>query len=1037
MHHMDYLDLMGNLAVEQTALDRQELSDTQFYPTLMIGLGGTGAQVLLRVKKMLRERLRGVKTLHRFLFLDSDLKTFSGIPGLPPIDGSEKCLIGVENALRPIDYPSTYEWLWERIPRDRLNEESLRMLAGGTGCGQIRSLGATALLLDHANVYDRMNAAYSNLIDMADTVDATVQGGLRAVGNRVLVYIVGSLAGGTGSGCFLDVAVMAKEICSRSNPGLIGYFALANECYFRKVGPVQINNMKSNTFAALKELQYILDASDARGGEVIPYRFGPDRRVLLTSGEKLFDSVSLVDDRNKLGRVTEDADLYDLIALTLFQEVGAQLGSSVRSHDTNEMMTNTIAPCPITNRPRRFSTFATSSLLYPAERVAEYCTFKAVDELVHDQLRGSRMGKQALQAKVGGFLAGHNLEERGANNQVLESLLHDEARQLTLSVGTEGLPHGWGQDKSAREFGADLRMMLDQFTAVQLTAIKRLVKDNFEEMLRPTEATGCDKFYDLVCAFALQVAGDEGIDSVEAALVELDQTVAQMRRELETEQGNWTSRDRDACEQGLNETCLDLQKLGLFGRMLGHREEELKSNLVQQYNTLVENHLWDAAKPQAILMMNVLGNHVKEQLAAWQSLSVELAELEKKAENRWRDLETHSGTAARTYVVTQEITNPGYEQQYYQELGLSSADHLATLIREFGARAGQADTGASKQGLFKWMLKVKAKDRINAILEMFLRCLYGPLAEPLLKTDLVQFITQHPQEVAVTIKSKLDMMYGMCQPFWPADGPPAPYTEFMALTVRKQRGQGGQLVTPSIVEEWVKQQAGDKALKQEILHGAVPYEIVLSRRTSGARAFYLKPLMGWKTIYKDMLKRVGKKFMAETHIAFTGIPDIAEQDGGAGELFALGLAFGFVASRGSWYYFVLDKGLAASGAECIQVLYQSQAPTVFSVAGEVPPAAIAKVQWAMRKGNPSDELLLAQGRDKATEALGMHLEWADLIKQAIDEVHKERGNGPFIALLDRYIKEALEPNCTRESDDSYTSEASLIEATIRRIRGLR
>lgn len=166
-----------------------------FSPTILIGLGGTGREVLLRVKRLLEQR-GSSGHLHRFVFIDADQRTFAKSSGLPEITKDEKCLIGMNQAVRVLENPGLHAHVWSRFPKSELKEQYIRHLALGEGAGQIRAAGALALMLDYEYVHNRIEGAYRGVVELASRLQAKMaEAREAAVSSDVAIYVVGSLAG--------------------------------------------------------------------------------------------------------------------------------------------------------------------------------------------------------------------------------------------------------------------------------------------------------------------------------------------------------------------------------------------------------------------------------------------------------------------------------------------------------------------------------------------------------------------------------------------------------------------------------------------------------------------------------------------------------------------------------------------------------------------------------------------------------------------------------------------------------------------------
>lgn len=128
--------------------------------------------------------------------------------------------------------------------------------------------------------------------------------------------LVGSLAGGTGSGIFLDVAFLLRQL-TKDEDQLFGYFLLP-DIYVNRPGT---QNVEANAYAALKELDHFMSLQGT-----FRYRFG-GREIEVR--KKPFDMVFLVNRENRAGKTfTEVEDLMELLGLGLYLLAGPGQGAS-------------------------------------------------------------------------------------------------------------------------------------------------------------------------------------------------------------------------------------------------------------------------------------------------------------------------------------------------------------------------------------------------------------------------------------------------------------------------------------------------------------------------------------------------------------------------------------------------------------------------------------------------------------------------------------------------------------------------------------
>jgi serine/threonine protein kinase len=179
-------------------------------PALVVGLGGGGLAVLRGLRASLRAlgtRLSGLEHV-RCLYIDTDPEAVrSATRGRPEtaLGGGEIVLARLQRPshyLRPRDgRPPIGTWLdpkmLYRIPRTHTS----------AGC---RALGRLAFCDNYRHVAERLRGELAACADSESVAAAAKKTRLGLRTTRPRVYIIASLAGGSGSGMFLDVAYVAR-----------------------------------------------------------------------------------------------------------------------------------------------------------------------------------------------------------------------------------------------------------------------------------------------------------------------------------------------------------------------------------------------------------------------------------------------------------------------------------------------------------------------------------------------------------------------------------------------------------------------------------------------------------------------------------------------------------------------------------------------------------------------------------------------------------------------------------------------------------
>ena len=226
-------------------MPKNELVKPKLRRSIYIGLGGTGTDAIKVVKDYFIATTGKVPSMIKFLAIDTNQPELSR-KGFEP----EEQLAFVLNRPQRIynDNPKQYDWIPDK------NIENIQGI-GNTGAGQVRSNGAFVLyvkenIAQSASFTSTLSQIRNSLINVT-AVDPDYD--LLAT-TKIDIHMCFSLCGGTGSGMFIEMAKLIKDLIPNSN--VIGY-AVSNSFYDN----VGIHwNVKSNAYAALLELDYCMHA---------------------------------------------------------------------------------------------------------------------------------------------------------------------------------------------------------------------------------------------------------------------------------------------------------------------------------------------------------------------------------------------------------------------------------------------------------------------------------------------------------------------------------------------------------------------------------------------------------------------------------------------------------------------------------------------------------------------------------------------------------------------------------------------------------
>jgi hypothetical protein len=209
---------------------------TSVVPTLFIGLGGTGKDVIMRFRRRLYEEYRPDATARysslpfaKMIVFDTNMRANSDIPSG---DNDEP-----ENYQHVRLSRTDGEWISVQISHDEyqlakadLNTRKDRRLtpwmsstffdlvpekAVEDGSGAIRQAGRLAFFVHYRKIRKTIEDALESMLAyMMDQGQQQQFPDLQVYPNQIEVVIVTSIAGGTGAGMFLDMAYLIRDIFS-------------------------------------------------------------------------------------------------------------------------------------------------------------------------------------------------------------------------------------------------------------------------------------------------------------------------------------------------------------------------------------------------------------------------------------------------------------------------------------------------------------------------------------------------------------------------------------------------------------------------------------------------------------------------------------------------------------------------------------------------------------------------------------------------------------------------------------------------------
>ncbi len=477
------------------------MSKSKIRPSIYIGLGGTGIKAISQTKKLFEEAFgkNNIPSQIAFAAIDFDLSEDPNLPTSMHEDfltvnnaGSPRTLYEVRRKI------GDYQWMFPG------NSRYVGTLISD-GASQVRTYGRFLTEMIIANIRRRIADCYTQVTNIqADDVDVDNT-------SSVDIHIAMSLAGGTGSGSFLNVAAMLRDEY-KEKIKIIGYGVLHG--VFRTMDPStnKTPRVVANAYSAILDLDYMMQASDDKpvslflNGKTTEYR------------QPIYDEFFVIDNETEKGkRVDNIASLCEVIGTCMFV-AGSELGSKIQSGQSNTCWKN--GNFNISPKVGWTQGLGACQVVYKGKLLAEIYGLKAALELI----RKMQSVSQDIQQKAQIWTEQARIREDG-----------DEYNMLIDAI--------YAPEKILRTKGT----ILDPKDS--MAEVKTAVANNIERLPDdfPTDKTNSQRVDSIIGNLKDTISDmlkcESGVGNVEAFLQSLKAICEKYKDEMEQER---SSKDKEA-----------------------------------------------------------------------------------------------------------------------------------------------------------------------------------------------------------------------------------------------------------------------------------------------------------------------------------------------------------------------------------------------------------------------------------------------------------------------------------------------------------
>jgi hypothetical protein len=348
-----------------------QVQEKSMVPTVLVGVGGTGKEVLLRARRLIEESYGSLDKLPivSFLWVDTDLNYQINEPDAAgsPLKPNEEYWAKVtgEQVNNMMANMGQYPWINTWFPE----ELEKNMGALEAGAGQIRACGRFAFFYNYHNIRTKFNDACLKVKGHDTYMQDTY--GIKVQGDGLNVFITGSLSGGTGSGMLLDMGYCVRHwLKGVSSPSITAIMPMPNAFANIQVG----DKVLANGYAALMELSYF---SDHRTTYKAQFSQGLVDEVQSTLPP--FDFTYLVGTQN--GKFDLD-QLREMIAQNIFFDLTSDFAPHKKSIRDNMKGSWSTADPGGRSYPRNFMSFGLATFEIPMAQIRTNLVNRLAADLV-------------------------------------------------------------------------------------------------------------------------------------------------------------------------------------------------------------------------------------------------------------------------------------------------------------------------------------------------------------------------------------------------------------------------------------------------------------------------------------------------------------------------------------------------------------------------------------------------------------------------------------------------------------------------------
>lgn len=349
--------------------------------TLFVGLGGTGVKAILRTKQCFMDAYGEIPPMVAFLAIDTDKKIrdqrLESRKGTDvSLTDNEVCFCpidGAGNATRIyLDNQNEFGWM------PRKNITFLQKLKN-EGAGQVRTNGRFLARYNAVTISQHITAKV-NEIGAPLPLDCKFEYDMNSQGMQypTNINIVGSIAGGTGSGLMIDIINLVAHTMNGTGLSFRVFPWMVLPDVFRHMAPgVASQNVYANAYGVLTEMDYLYHLEITNNN---PLNFG---FANITSLDGSVYRTAIFNNKNKAGIVFQNIDeITDAIGRCMFLPANGVDGTSIEDNLSAASFAYNVR-----DKKANYSSAGCSELVYDNQAVGDVIARSIITDFCQEETR--------------------------------------------------------------------------------------------------------------------------------------------------------------------------------------------------------------------------------------------------------------------------------------------------------------------------------------------------------------------------------------------------------------------------------------------------------------------------------------------------------------------------------------------------------------------------------------------------------------------------------------------------------------------------